>query len=124
METVKADRINHLARVPLDDSGDKMRCDNHHPVDDMEPVRQTEDQRVQAGVAAFVNAIMRLGMLERDIVCRRALGETWGQIVEAHALRSIQVAENRFRRALRCFPDLATFFGKTNEPTTTKGDQE
>lgn len=111
-------------RVPMEDSSDPARSYNRHPVEDMEPIQPTERERIKAGVVAFAGAIMRLGMLERDIVCRRALGEAWGQIVEAHALRSVQVAENRFRRALRHFPDLKTFFGKADEPTTNEGEND
>lgn len=109
-EPVKSDRINHLARVPLDDSSDKMRCDNHHPVDDMEPLPEPIAVQVRQECLVFVREFLTLTRVAREIVCSRVMGQGWEEIAKTHGMGTGQAAELQFQRYIQNAKGMRRFF--------------
>lgn len=102
-------------RVEPEDSTDPQRSYNRHPVEDMEPVLPTVAEQVRGVCVIFVGEIMRLGMVDRDIVCRRILGEKWADIATAHRMESWQAAHIRCQRAVADRPAIRRYFESTTK---------
>lgn len=107
--------MSNRTRVHMEDSADAERSYNRHPVDDIEPTLPTVAEQVRGVCVIFVGEIMRLGMIDRDIVCRRILGQSWREIAEAHALRSESSAQIKFKRAIEDRSAIKRFFASTTK---------
>lgn len=110
--------MSDRTRVPMEDSADAERSYNRHPVEDIEPTLPTVAEQVRGVCVIFVGEIMRLGMVDRDIVCRRILGQPWREIAEAHAMRNEQAAHVRFKRAIADRAAIQRFFATNNQEMT------
>ncbi len=108
-------------RVPIEDSADAVRSYNRHPVDDIEPLLPTFAEQVRGVCMIFVGEIMRLPMVDRDIVCRRILGQPWREIAAAHAMRNEQAAHMRFKRAIKDRAAIRRFFASTTNKEQRDG---
>ena len=80
----------------------------------MQPIRAGYMEDARECVLSFLRIILALPSRDRDIVMRRATGETWQQIGAAMGGKSRQAAEQIHGDIMARHPDVAEFFKATN----------